>query len=270
MRLVLSRHRSALPALILTSLYGAALAVALVVTLVSGDLGPLWWVTLFVPVAEGAVVTPQSLLVPVLAGMAWAWAIWQSLRGPSAGSAAEQDQDIVRLRITLYVAAAATWLFHVTASLSWEVGIVISSAAMWVVVLRFARVLDGDQMFTRGLGVLGYGGFTVIGLFDLVGVPALDRAATFCGLASLIWLALVLRDQWGDDRWGRATFAYGTASLVAPILLTLAAMPFSGVADVVEVPSVVGNVLLMIWLARTAHDLAVPRHEPAAQTALEA
>lgn len=267
---MLSRHRSALPALILTSLYGAALAVALVVTLVSGDLGPLWWVTLFVPVAEGAVVTPQSLLVPVLAGMAWTWAIWQSLRGPAAGSAAEQDQDIVRLRIALYVAAAATWLFHVTASLSWEVGIVISSAAMWVVVLRFTRVLDGDQMFTRGLGALGYGGFTVIGLFDLVGVPALDRAATFCGLASLIWLALVLRAQWGDDRWGRATFAYGTASLVAPILLTLAVMPFSGEAGVDEVPSVIANVLLMIWLTRTAHDLAVPHHEPAAQTALEA
>ncbi|MEV5892837.1 hypothetical protein [Nonomuraea fuscirosea] len=266
---MLRRHRSALPALILTSLYGAALAVALVVTLVSGDLGPLWWLTLFVPVAEGAVVTPQSLLVLVPAGLAWAWAIWQSLRGPLVEWPPEQDRNIVRLRIALYVAAATTWLFHVTASLSWEVGLVINSAAMWVVVLRFMWVLDGDRMFTRGLGVLGYGGYTVIGVFDLVGVPALDRAEPFCALASLIWVALVLRAQWDDDRWGRATFGYGTASLVVPILLTLAAMPFSGEAGVVEAPSVVASVLITIWLARTAHDLAVPRHQPAAQTALE-
>ncbi|GAA1663523.1 hypothetical protein GCM10009733_071460 [Nonomuraea maheshkhaliensis] len=264
---MLRRHRSALSALILVGLYGAALTVAVVVALVFGQLGPLWWLALFTPVAEGAVVTPLSVLVLVLAGLSWVWAIWQVVRGPLAGSPPQQDRDVMRLRVALYVAAATTWLLHLAGSLAWDVATVIDFVAMWVVVLRFMPVLGGDRPFTRGAGVLGYGGFAVIGVFDLVGWSGLGAAESICALAALAWTALVLRAQWGDDRWERATFGYGLASVVAPIPLTAAAMPFSHETGVGEALGVVPSVLLMIWLARSAHDLAAPRRQPPAEQA---
>lgn len=170
------------------------------------------------------------------------------------------------MRVALYVATAVTCLLHVTASLIWADATVIGSAAMWVVVLLFMRVLGRDRPYTRGAGVLGYGGFTVIGVLDLVGWPVLDGAEPICGLAGLAWTALVLRAQGYDDRWGTATVAYGIAALVAPIFLVLAALPFPDEGSAVEALGVVSSVVIMIWLARSAHDLAAPRHQPAAQT----
>ncbi|GAA2417397.1 hypothetical protein [Nonomuraea africana] len=267
---MLRRHRSALPALLVTGLYGAALTVAVVVALISGSLGPLWWLTLFATVTEGVAATGQNLLLLVLAGLSWAWGIWQILRGPLAGPPPQQDRNTLRLRVALYVATATTWLLHVTASSMWADATVIDSAAMWVVVLLFMRVLGRDRQYTRGAGVLGYGGFTVIGVLDLVGWPVPDGAELICGLAGLAWTALVLRAQGYDDRWGTATVAYGIAALVAPIFLVLAALPFPDEGSAVEALGVVSSVLIMIWLARSAHDLAAPRHQPAAQTTLEA
>jgi hypothetical protein len=265
---VLCRHRSALPALLVTGLYGAALTVAVVVALISGDLGPLWWLTLFATVTEGVAATGQNLLLLLLAGLSWAWGIWQILRGPLAGPLPQQDRNTLRLRVALYAATATTWLLHVTVSWIWAYATVIDSAVMWVVVLLFMRVLGGDRPYTRGAGVLGYGGFTVIGVLDLVGWSALNGAELICGLAALAWTALVLRAQGYDDRWGTATVAYGVAALVVPIFLVLAALPFPDEGSAVEALGVVSSVLIMVWLARSAHDLAVPRHQPAAQTTL--
>ncbi|MEU3168477.1 hypothetical protein [Streptosporangium sp. NPDC006930] len=264
------RHRSALPALLVAGLYGAALTVAVVVALTSGDLGPLWWLTMFATMPEGVAATGQNLLFLVLAGMSWAWGIWQILRGPSAGPPPQQDRNTLRVRVALYVAVATMWLLDVTASLIWADTTVIHSAVMWVVVLLFARVLGRDREYTRGAGVLGYGGFTVIGVLDLVGQPVPGWAEMVCGLAGLAWTVLILRVQAGDDRWEKATVAYGVAALVVPILLLLAASPFRDEGSAVEPLGVVSTVLVMIWLARSAHDLAAPRHQPAAQTMSEA
>ncbi|MGJ6965951.1 hypothetical protein ACSDR0_28990 [Streptosporangium sp. G11] len=264
------RHRSALPALLVTGLYGAALTVAVVVALISGDLGPLWWLTLFATVTEGVAATGQNLLLLVLAGLSWAWGIWQILRGPPAGPPPQQDRNTLRLRVALYVATATIWLLHVTTSSTWAYATVIDSAVMWVIVLLFMRVLGGDRQYTRGAGVLGYGGFTVIGVLDLVGWSVPDEVESICGLAGLVWTVLVLRAQGGDDRWGTATVAYGIAALASPIFLVLAALPFPDEGSAVEALGVVSSVLMMIWLARSAHDLAAPRHQPAAQTTLGA
>ncbi|RSN08382.1 hypothetical protein DMB42_20295 [Nonomuraea sp. WAC 01424] len=260
------RHRSALPALLVTGLYGAALTVALLVTLISGDLGPLWWLTLFTTVSEGVAVTGLNLLLLVLAGLSWAWGIWQVLRGPLTGPPPEQDRDTRRLRVALYAATATTWLLHVTESWVPADTTVFDSAVMCVVVLLFMRVLGRDRQYMRGAGVLGYGGFTVIGVLDLAGWTVPDGVELICGLAGLAWTALVLRAQWDDDRWGTATVAYGIAALVVPILLMLAALPFVDEGWAVEALGVVSSVLIMIWLARTAHDLAAPSDRPAVRT----
>lgn len=259
-----------MPALLVTGLYGAALVVAVVVALISGDLGPLWWLTLFATVPEGVTATGQSLLLLVLAGLSWAWGIWQILRGPPAGQPAQQDRNTLRLRVALYVATATTWLLHVTESLIWTDATVIISAVMWVVVLLFMRVLGGDRPYMRGAGVLGYGGFTVIGVLDLVGWSVPDGVESICGLAGLGWTVLVLRVQGDDPRWETATVAYGIAALVVPIFLVLATLPFPDKGSAVEALGVVSSVLMMIWLARSAHDLAAPRHQPAAQSTLGA
>ncbi|WP_440072521.1 hypothetical protein [Streptosporangium sp. OZ121] len=264
------RHRSALPALLVTGLYGAALTVAVVVALVSGDLRPLWWLTLFATVTEGVAVTGQNLLLLVLAGLSWAWGIWQILRGPPAGPQPQQDRNTLRLRVALYVATATTWLLYGTESWIWADATVIVSAAMWVVVLLFMRVLGRDRQYTGGAGVLGYGGFTVIGVLDLVGRPVPDEVELICGLAGLAWAVLILRAQWDDDRWETATVAYGIAALVVPVFLVLVALPFPEEESAAEALGAVSGVLMMIWLARSAHDLAAPRHQPAARTTSEA
>lgn len=219
---------------------------------------------------EDVAATGQNLLLLILAGLSWAWGIWQILRGPLAGPPSQQDRNTLRLRMALYIATAMTWLLHVTASSIRADATVIDSAAMWVVVLLFMRVLGRDRRYTRGAGVLGYGGFTVIGVLDLIGWPVPDGVELICGLAGLAWTALVLRAQGGDDRWGKATVAYGIAALVAPIFLVLAALPFPDEGSAVEALGVVSSVLIMIWLARSAHDLATPRHQPAAQITVEA
>lgn len=256
--------RRNLPALLVTGLYGAALTVAAVAVLISGDLGPLWWLTLFATATEGVAATGQNLLILVLAGLSWAWGIWQILRGPLAGPPPQQDRSTRRLRVALYVATATMWLPYGTVSLTWADAMVAESVAMWVVVLLFMRVLGGNRPYTRGAGVLGYGGFTVIGVLDIVGLPGPGGLEMICGLAGLVWTVLVLRAQRYDDRWGTATVAYGVAALVAPVVLRLAAFPFLDEGSAVEALGVVPSVLTMIWLARSAHDLAAPRHQPAA------
>ncbi|MFG1948641.1 hypothetical protein [Nonomuraea sp. NPDC048826] len=261
---MLSRHRSALPAPLVTGLYGAALTVAVAIALFSGDLGPLRWLTLFAGGAEGVAATGQNVLLLVLAGLAWVWGIWQILRVPSAGTPSQQDRNTLRLRVALYVATATVWLLHLVPPGIWAVASVLDSAVMWVVVLLFMRVLGGDREYARGAGVLGYGGFAVLGIFDLVGWRVPSGAESICALAALAWTVLVLWAQAHDGRWGRATVAYGVAGLVVPILLILAAMPFMDEGSAVEALGVVSSVLIMIWLARSAHDLAAPRRRPAA------
>jgi hypothetical protein len=114
---VLRRHRFGVPALLITSVYVAAVAVAAVIALTAGDLGALWRLTLFTEVDESVVVTWPNVLILLLAGMSWAWALWQILRGPLAGSPPELDRDARRLRVGLYV-AVASWLFYFLMS-SW-------------------------------------------------------------------------------------------------------------------------------------------------------
>ncbi|RJL33247.1 hypothetical protein [Bailinhaonella thermotolerans] len=255
-----------MPALLVTGLYGAALTVAAVVALVSGDLGPLWRLTLFASESEGVVATGQNLLLLIVAGMSWAWGMWQILRRPPAGPPPERDRDTRRLRVALYVATATTGLLHVTAS--WAGAAVVNSVAMWAVVLLSARVLGGDRTYTRGAGVLGYAGLTVIDALDLAGLSVSDGAGAVAGLAALAWTVMVLLAQRQDDRWGKVTVAYGIAALVMPFLLLLAVFTFPDEGSAVEALGAVSSALSMIWLARSAHDLAAPRHQPAAQPAL--
>ncbi|KAB8186277.1 hypothetical protein FH608_047010 [Nonomuraea phyllanthi] len=69
---------------------------------------------------------------------------------------------------------------------------------------------------------------------------------------------LVLRAQWDNDRFERATVKYGILALVLPVVLTVAGglsgVPLEVYDDVVAV----AGVLAVVWLARSAHDLDAP------------
>ncbi|GAA3831493.1 hypothetical protein GCM10022226_60750 [Sphaerisporangium flaviroseum] len=262
---MLRRHRFGIPALLIMSVYVAAVAVAAVIASTAGDLGVLERLTLFTDLDEDAVVAWPDVLILLLAGMSWAWALWQCLRGPLAGPPPELDRDARRLRVGLYV-AVASWLFYfLMPSWPWWVT-VLDALVMWAVVVLFHPVLrrgrkHADHM--PGLGVLAYAGTAVFEVMDFLDWPVPGGLSWICGLAGLIWTVLVLRAQWRDGRWQRATVRYGVASLVAPMVYGLVGPLLASEGNVYDDAMAATQALTIIWLARSAHDLAEPRHQPA-------
>ncbi|MER5418443.1 hypothetical protein [Streptosporangium roseum] len=246
------------------SVYAVALAVTAVIALTIGDLGVLWRLSLFTEVNADAAATWPNVLILVLAGSVWAWALWQSLRGPLAGPPPELDRDARRLRVALY-AAVASWLFYfLIPSWPWWVT-VLNAVVMWVVVLLFHPVLTRNLKYAdhlRGAGVLAYGGTAAVEVLDVLDRPMPGWLSWICGLAGLIWTVTILRAQRRDGRWRRATVLYGVASLLAPIGVGLASGLLVGAGNVYDAMSA-ANALMLIWLARSAHELADPRHQPA-------
>ncbi|MEV4114623.1 hypothetical protein [Nonomuraea sp. NPDC049695] len=263
---MLRRHRLSVPALLIVGVYVVALAVAAVFALAAGDLGALGWLTLFAEADEGVAVTWPNVLVLLLAGMPWAWALWQCLRGPLAGPPPELDRDTRRLRVALY-AAAASWLFYVLTPFWPWWGEALDGVVMCGVVLAFHPVL-GHNLQRAGqvriLGVLGYGGGAVFNVLDILGRPVPDSLSLICGLAALIWMILVIRAQRSDRRWQRATVRYGIAALVGPLVAGVVLGALASVGNLHTAVALAGveGALMVIWLVRSGHDLADPRQEP--------
>ncbi|MEW9551036.1 hypothetical protein [Nonomuraea sp. NPDC050783] len=276
---MLRRHRSAVPALVVAGGYLAVVAVAAVVAAATGDLAPLWRLTIAQEAGEGVAVTARDVAVPALTGLVWTWTLWQALRGPlaapspasgqegEAGQQVGQEQQVGRARVALY-AAAATWLLYmVLPSWPWWAA-VIEAVTMWAVVLLLHPVL-GDGLERPGVartaGVLGFGGAVVDEVLDLLDLPVPDESALIVGVAALVWTVLVLRAQRGDDRWRPATVAYGIAALVLPLLglLVPAVLALTGTAIASDSALVGGlaaaaGAVQVIWLTRSGHDLASP------------
>ncbi|GAA3246488.1 hypothetical protein [Nonomuraea helvata] len=264
------RHRSSLPALLIVGVYVVALAVVAVFALAAGDLGALWWLTLFAEADNGAAATWPDVLALLLAGMLWAWALWQCLRGPLAGPPPELDRDTRRLRVALY-ATAASWLLHVlTPSWPWWAE-ALDGVMMCGVVLLFQPVL-GRNLERAGrvrvVGVLGYGGGAVVNVLDILDRPVPEALALVCGLAALIWMMLVIRAQRSDRRWQRATVRYGIAALVGPLVAAVAVGVLARMGNLHTAAAFAGveGALMVIWLVRSGHDLADPSQEPERRT----
>ncbi|QYC43681.1 hypothetical protein Nocox_30485 [Nonomuraea coxensis DSM 45129] len=256
---MLRRHRLGVPAFIVTGVYLSALVVAVVVALAAGDLGALWWMTLFAAPDASIQATWLNVLLLTLAGLVVAWALWEFLRGPLTGASAEQDRDTWRLRVALYVAAASTLVnpFLVSWSL-W--GTVVSFVPMVGVVLLLSPVVGRTRRHVLILlvcGILGYGG-AAVGLGLALSGHAVGALGLVAGFGSLIWNVLVLRAQWDNDRFQRATVKYGILALVLPLVLMMAG-GLSGVPrEVYDDVVAVAGVLAVVWLARSAHDLDAP------------
>ncbi|GAA3139527.1 hypothetical protein [Nonomuraea roseoviolacea] len=164
----------------------------------------------------------------------------------------------------LYASAASTPLALVLPVWPWWAGVLTTLMTAMSVVL-FQPVL-GDSLqpagFARAVGLLGYGGTAVLEVLGAFGLPVPRVLSVLCALAALLWLALILRAQRGDGRWRPATFRYGVAALVAPIAGGAVGELLGGVASVYAYAPAATGVLMVIWLARTAHELADPRPRP--------
>ena len=147
--------------------YVVALAVAAVSALVSGDIGLLWRLTLFFELEEaapgslrrllsgadeGPSATWPKVLVLLAAGGLWAWALWQSLRGPVAGRRPAADRGVRLLRVALY-AQVACWLAYVIVPVwPWWMSVLdvltlLAVAVAFYPVLRPAMGLAGLALF---------------------------------------------------------------------------------------------------------------------------
>ncbi len=255
------RSPSVLPAVLVTGGYVAALVVAAVLALTGGDVGFLWRLSLFVEADEDATATWPNVLTLVLAGGLWAWALWQSLRGLPYGEALSADPETRPLRRALY-AAVAFWAFYAVMPIWPWWAVVLDTLVTSVVVVLFHPVLRRNVRhadLALGAGLLAQVSMAATEVFDVLDWHAAERAAALGGFASvgtLVWSALVLVAQWRDGRWGRATVWYGIASLLVPGALLILGITLSGAGDVYEEATSAADALFVIWLARSAHELA--------------
>ncbi|WP_344490626.1 hypothetical protein [Nonomuraea monospora] len=252
-----------MPALLVTALYVAALLITAALALTTGDLVPLWRLTVFAPMEEAVETTPQNVATMLLIGAPWACALWLCLRGPRTGTPPELTAQEQRLRVALYAAAASWLLYPIAPGWPWW-AMVLDSLLMLAVALLFAPVL-GDGLEYAGVariaGVLAYGGGTVIAVTDELGVD-LGLFTLACGLSQLIWMVLVLRAQRWDGRWPFVTYLYGITSLVLPMLVLAVGWMLVDAGSLYYSLAAAAGVLMATWLAQSAHDLADPRNRP--------
>ncbi|MER5418232.1 hypothetical protein [Streptosporangium roseum] len=213
-------------------------------------------------------------LVLVLAGGVQGWALWQILRGRVAGQDAGPDRHVRRLRRVLYVYLAIRLTFYLVFFLPspWWVDIARDVVRLALVVL-FHRVLDGTPRALRfvalaagTLGVVGSIGEEVLDELDVRAVEQSFGLVRLSGWLWSLWMALILVAQARDGRWGRVTVWSGAASMVLAFLVMPLAFDLVGGIGGFRDPAVTvifglsgaQAVLMLVWLARSAHDLAGP------------
>ncbi|MGW5259583.1 hypothetical protein ACWEQG_01330 [Microbispora sp. NPDC004025] len=99
------------------------------------------------------------------------------------------------------------------------------------------------------------------------GTPSLKIGIMLLSLAAPAWQTLVLIGQHRDGRWSRATLAAGWLSLGLSPAVPLAGAGLEWVVSSAAWPLTLlldeaDGVMLAVWLARSAHELAAPRSVP--------
>ncbi|OUC94692.1 hypothetical protein [Streptosporangium minutum] len=267
------RYRFGWPAALFAGGYLVAVVVSGVIAVVRGDGEVVWWLVVrrWRPLEPG-----WYALVLVLAGGVQGWALWQILRGRVVGQDTAPDRHVRRLRRVLYAYLAVQLIFYVLFLLPspWWVDVARDIGRLALVVL-FHRVLDGTPRALRFIafaaGTLGVVGSIGEEVFDELDIRAVEQIFDLVGLDGLLWslwMALILVAQARDGRWGRGAVWSGAASVVlASLVMPLALGGFDSFSapafTVILGVSGARAILMLVWLARSAHDLAgaVPRRE---------
>ncbi|MFC6576351.1 hypothetical protein [Planomonospora parontospora] len=192
-----------------------------------------------------------------------------------AGPARSAGKAARRLRRVLYADLVLHLVFHRFTGLSspWWADVCWSLAEL-ALVLLFHQVLSGASRGVRftalaagTLSAAASTGARVCDALDLDAAGDVFQLGSLGGVPWTLWTVLVLVMQARDGRWGRTTVWVGVADpamslLVTPLVLTLR-FPWGDSGTVLTGLIVVFQVLVPVWLARSAHDLGGPHAKAA-------
>ncbi|MFD0886619.1 hypothetical protein ACFQ08_18895, partial [Streptosporangium algeriense] len=248
LRVAVARHRFGRPAAVAVALYLTVAAVA------AGYDGGRWFLVVAAagswPWDDGAWFLPAAIVVLN------AWALWQILRGPAVPRTGTPPRDVVWLRRLLYTDVAGELLLW---ELLEDVSDVAEYTARWAVwavtVVLLVRVLTGVSAWFRIIALgLGLTGFLAAALRPFAEVP-LPVSTLLMVPATLGCKVVIIAGQRRDGRFGAVTVAIGWTALLVPqvySLLRSGGVPFDGLSLAVHAL----DGLLVVWTARTAHELA--------------
>ncbi|MDP9864527.1 MULTISPECIES: hypothetical protein [Streptosporangium] len=243
---------------------------SIILSLVIGTATPAWLVTMWYPPGE---IVGKSPLVPVLGGLLLlglvnSWMLWQVLRGP-APAAVPMRRAATWLRLLLY--ADVMWLL-IPSFLPDLVETVIG-LALWVPALVLLTVvLTGSgrpfRLVLLLLGLVEPARSLVSDLVDdskpqLFVSPAYWATVMAAGVATFVVMVMLLLAQRRDGRWSRVTLLIGLGTFASAFLVELVDSLTRG--STIESIAEAMDVLYIVWLARTAHEL---NREPRRKAAL--
>ncbi|MFC5820451.1 hypothetical protein [Nonomuraea harbinensis] len=249
--------------------FGGAAVVAGVFALVTGDAAVL---RALVAHGWGTDMVPYTWWVEVIlagGGILTGWALWQILRGRRAGEAPVLARPVRLLRAALYVSLACALAYEAPIPYQWWLdlpGTLTQFAIVWL----FLVVLAGS--IPRWLRIVALVAGLADTAVDLVAIVAYGLGQYWDlpplgNVLYLLWVVPVLIGQARDGRWSRGTVRAG---MVAAVLASLSSgsfmiVGFGGTADhgtVILMVRTILSVFALIWMARTAHELAGPPPEP--------
>ncbi|WP_336216876.1 hypothetical protein [Nonomuraea sp. LPB2021202275-12-8] len=225
-----------------------------------GTPAPAWLVTMWYPPDE---IVGESPLVPVLGGLLLlglvnSWMLWQVLRGP-APMAVPMRRAATWLRLLLY--ADVMWLL--IPSLFPGLVETVIGLVLWVPALVLLTVvLTGSgwpfRLALLLLGLVEPARSLVNGLADdakpqFFVSPAYSATVMAAGVATFVVMVMLLLAQRRDGRWSRATLLIGLGTFASGFLVELVDGLTRG--STIESIAEAMDVLYIVWLARTAHEL---------------
>lgn len=234
---------------------------SVILSLAIGTATPAWVVTMWYPPDE---IVGNSSPVPVLGGLLLlglvkSWTLWQVLRGPAL-KAASTWGAAAWLRLLLY--ANAVWLL-IPSFLPGPVETIIG-LTLWVPALvLLVVVLTGSgrpfRLVLLLLGLVEPARSLTYGLADaaaeprLFVSPAYQVTAMAAALATFVMTVMLLLAQRRDGRWSRVTLLIGLGTFASGFLAELVDSLTRG--GTIESIAEAMDVLSIVWLARTAHEL---------------
>ncbi|MFI7641672.1 hypothetical protein [Nonomuraea sp. NPDC049400] len=187
-----------------------------------------------------------------------AWALWQILRGPTSPRAGALPRDVVWLRRLLYADVAGDLLLwelldDVSDVAKYAASWAVWAATMFLLVRALAGVSARFRIIALGLGLTGVLAAALRPFAEVL----LPTALLLVPMATLGCKAMIIAGQGRDGRFSAVTVAIGWTALLLPQLYSLlqaGRVTFDGLSLAVHAL----DGLIVVWAARTAHELAAP------------